>query len=882
MNEKRVGFTLNEGVGRRHVVVAVRAYIESDSAGGYHDGLLAVDINSEVIGLKVASKPRLLNRPAEIRFGPDGSRTTTSGKAGQLGLVENWGSARWTLPYAPSIDAWLASEKYAPAELEDPEWIVLEITDAVHPGSYNFVTIRNEADSGVLRCDALSVHVEPGQSAPMGEYERAQQVYRALKEKHFGRSAVVHESSEGREWVYDMDLVDNSHGGSGSMAEIETLEDARRIVTPLKEQGYNAIIVSGLHMRYSYPHFWESRVVPYMKYLCRAAREAGMQIIDHYDVPIFFSGGYPFLLSDDHLEWTQRDIRYGTPTRMYCINNPDFRQHFFDFTRRVQRESGIDGYQIDETNFFDKNFCGCGHCREQFEEATGFVLPREADSPVFFNNNHPVWRLFLLWRTISMQRFKKDFLASIHRVNPAAILSTYTTSHYAPAKRGGAWGDMLVSYAIGKEGVTRVPMHDYRYALADFKITAGVADALDHASWMLWYPVTGSAARFCWGLSQAGGCAQWHSKQWTASIRKLIRWPHQMKNFDFESHADIGVVFSENSKDASLWNGTYHGMELLGWGEAMIEHNVQHRVLHEIAITAEQLARYPVVLLPQVTIVDEPNRAAIETYVREGGTLVVTGEAGMLDDLGRPRPDFLLRDMMNLRFEGVLNAPFEIVEDGITVNREDMLYYYGSRILQVAVVDPAKSRVIRRWRKDGKEYPGVVETRYGEGRVITVAAYLGITNLQLGLYEGYEAIFKRHPQTGVLMASLLREILGNRETISAVSVPPGVIYTSWAEKEGGGEMNIHFLNVSDHRPIGPGEKSKRRQLEFPRIEDDIALLLRGDRTAARATFYAPDVADPVPCAIEAASDGTRVTVPGGTMTMYGLLKIHESGSGGGE
>ena len=32
------------------------------------------------------------------------------------------------------------------------------------------------------------------------------------------------------------------------------------------------------------------------------------------------------------------------------------------------------------------------------------------------------------------------------------------------------------------------------------------------------------------------------------------------------------MIFSEKSKDASLWTGNYHGMETLGWGEAMIEY----------------------------------------------------------------------------------------------------------------------------------------------------------------------------------------------------------------------------------------------------------------------------------------------------------------------
>ena len=867
MTEKRVGFSLGLAARGRRVVVAISAFMEAKTAAGYDISSLALDVNGEVMGLNIGDRPRLLNRPMTMRFGPKAAQVA-GGRPGTLGLIENWGSARWALPRCPSIKTWLASPGYKPVGLEDPAWIVLEITDLVHENAYNVLRVKHEGRKGTLRCVAVSVHYEPS------EADAIQAVYERLYEQCFGRAAVKREPTTGREWAYDMDLIDNSHGAAGSMAEIENLQDARRIIAPLKQQGYSAVMVSGLHMRYTYTDLWESRIVPYMKHICAAAHEAEMKVIDHYDVPIFFSRGYPFLLRDDHLEWTQRDIRYGTPTRMYCINNPHFRKHFFDFARRVQRQSGIDAYQIDEVNFFEKSFCGCVHCRRLFEEDTGFELPYEADSPVFFNDAAPLWRLFQLWRTVSIQKFRLDFLAAVRKENPAAFLSVYTTTHYSPQRRGGAWGSFLVSYANGKEGVTRLPFHDHRYGLADFKITTGLADALDHSTWMLWYPLTSSAARFCWGMSEASGCAQWHSKKWSGAVRELIRWPHRMKKFDFTTFADVAMVFSEKSKDASLWTGYYHGMETLGWGEAMVEHNIQYHNIHEVAVTPELLSHYKVVILPQMTVIDKPCRRAFETYVRNGGTLIVTGETGMLDGRGRPRPDFLLGEMMNLRFIDILNAPFEVMEAGFTFGPDSMLYKYGARMLYVAPRDPKRSRVLMRYRRDGKTHPGVVQSGYGKGKVYTIATFFGLSNFQTGLQEGSKQIFKTNPNSAPFMARLIRDILADGETIIAADLPPGIVYTAWIKKRDRSEINIHLLNVQDHKPLAYNQSRHRREITFPLVKAETTLLLRRVRTS-RAIFHSPDPPASVECGIERTREGARITIPGGKMTMYGLLKVHD-------
>lgn len=884
MTDKRVGFTLDEDADGRCVVVAVRAFAESQKPSGYNHGGLAIDVNGEIMQSHIGDRPRLLNRPAKISFGPDGGRETGAWQEGRLGLIESWGSARWTVPWTDSVEAWLASHDYAPAGLEKPEWLLIEITDMVHPGSYNYLTVKNESEDAVLRVEAASVHVSPERHEAEAARERRRAVeakHRELHERYFGRSALRRHSSEGREWVHEMDLVPNNYSAHDTMGEIRTIEDARRIVAPLAEQGFSAIMVSGLHMRYTFVPLWETRILPYMTLLCQAAHEADMKVIDHFDVPVFYSGGYPFLLAAEHLDWTQRDIRWGTPTRVYCLNNPDFRDHFFDWVRRVQRETGIDAYQIDEVSFQSRHHCGCEHCRRLFAEQTSFELPREPDSPVLNNDASPLWQLWRLWQSISLQQFKRDFLAEVHKENPAAFLSNYTTSYYSASPSGGLWPTVFVSYAIGKEGVSRVPFQNYRYCMADRRLYHSLTDAFNSAPWMLWYPLRGSAARFCWAMSQACNDAQWHVKSFADSVDDLVSWPHQTRKIDYETFADVAMIFSEKSKSASLWTGHYHGMETLGWGGAMVDANIQYRQLHEIAVTEELLEPSDVVILPRMTLIDESNREAIESYVRGGGTLIATAETGLLDERRRPLEDFALGEMMNLRLVDFIHAPFEIVKPGygsFSFARDQMLYKHGARMLAVELRDPERSRVIATFRKDGREYPGIVRTDYGEGKVYYVATFLGVSNFERGLHEGKRDIFVRNADAAPFMAAFVREVLGEGETVSAVELADKLIYTTWLHRNGG-EMVVHFLNVADHRPLGPDEVTRRREIDFPPVSEPITLRLRGI-SATEATFYSPDTADPIACAVAREGPDSTLTIPAGSMEMYGLARVRVDTAGG--
>jgi hypothetical protein len=279
-----------------------------------------------------------------------------------------------------------------------------------------------------------------------------------------------------------------------------------------------------------------------------------------------------------------------------------------------------------------------------------------------------------------------------------------------------------------------------------------------------------------------------------------------------------------------------------------------------------------------VTLIDRETAAALDAYVRNGGTLVVTGETGTLDDQARPRSDFLLGGMMNLRFVDFAAAPFDVVEPGgkrFTFDRERMLYRYGKRLLIVEPRDPKRSRTVVSFVKDGREFPGIVEARYGRGRVFTVAGYLGVSNFESTLQESDKQIFRVNPDAAAFMGRWLRGVLGSGETLVPLDVPPKIVMTSWIRKVGRNEVNVHFLNVQDYTRVEDVEV-RRREIRFPLIEREISVLLRRAQVE-RAEFFAPDLKESVACRVDTKADGVVITVPAGRMTMYGLLKIHLKG-----
>jgi hypothetical protein len=159
----------------------------------------------------------------------------------------------------------------------------------------------------------------------------------------------------------------------------------------------------------------------------------------------------------------------------------------------------------------------------------------------------------------------------IRAENPAVFLSSYTTTYYSPSAGGGLWPTAFVSYVVGKEGVSRVPFQNYRYSIADRRLYRGLTDAFAHAPWMLWYPLTGSAGRFSWAMSQACGDAQpkvaiyvrvsTDEQNPDTQLRDLREYVRSRGWQNFTEYVDLGFSGAKDSRPKwnELWDAVQKG-----------------------------------------------------------------------------------------------------------------------------------------------------------------------------------------------------------------------------------------------------------------------------------------------------------------------------------
>jgi alpha-L-fucosidase len=125
-------------------------------------------------------------------------------------------------------------------------------------------------------------------------------------------------------------------------------------------------------------------------------------------------------------------------------------------------------------------------------------------------------------------------------------------------------------------------------------------------------------------------------------------------------------------------------------------------------------AAYRMLLLPENALFDSGLAGEIREYVRNGGALLAFGHASLLDEMARPRNNFVLNDVFGADFVGNLPgykqfAASSEIASSLPLN------------LPALAVKPTTGKVLGTWASAG-DAPAIIENRFGKGRVIYVSA----------------------------------------------------------------------------------------------------------------------------------------------------------------
>jgi hypothetical protein len=262
-------------------------------------------------------------------------------------------------------------------------------------------------------------------------------------------------------------------------------------------------------------------------------------------------------------------------------------------------------------------------------------------------------------------------------------------------------------------------------------------------------------------------------------------------------------------------------------------------ILPDWKLTAEQLARYQVVVFPGVTCISDPEVELFERYVDSGGLLITTGLTGIKQADGRDRANFALADLVGCDFEGVMET-YRNNLWGSYLNRGNDPIWKLLPDTTLAVQAPfvrVKPRVGAKvlathilpatiWSRDtdeneqawvnweppppGKstEYPALIETSHGKGKVVYASF-----DLYGMAASGFAWPLKFHYQ---LLNKLLKQAPAR-----AVLTNPRSMGTTYYKKNNCNMLIVHQVNRTI--PSNSGEVNK----------------LKGGRLIVAESYFSP-------------------------------------------
>lgn len=203
---------------------------------------------------------------------------------------------------------------------------------------------------------------------------------------------------------------------------------------------------------------------------------------------------------------------------------------------------------------------------------------------------------------------------------------------------------------------------------------------------------------------------------------------------------------------------------------ALIETHLPVDILDDRRASLERLGDYRVLVLADALSLSPTEISAIDAFVRAGGGLVVTGEAGVRDERGNPvEMDATLHELLGVGFgqRGPLTYPYvQLVGDLSDELGSWPLPHYGrlapltdlaDDVLVLATrTDPVLETDESNYWHNNQPAPGratdipvIIERRVGSGRVVVSSARLGNNRARLG-----------HGAYRDLLASLVRRAAG--------------------------------------------------------------------------------------------------------------------------
>ncbi|MBQ6876625.1 MAG: hypothetical protein IJN46_10405 [Lachnospiraceae bacterium] len=355
-----------------------------------------------------------------------------------------------------------------------------------------------------------------------------------------------------------------------------------------------------------------------------AAHEIGVR------APIYITAGWSDKDAQTHPEWrsVSKDGKYVTTVsfdesaaqdemkehcawQMLCLNDGEYAQHIYDITREICENYPVDGLFYD-ISLADGGVCYCASCKKGMREL-GLDIENEEDAKRYY--------------VMKRQTFMKKCADIMRRYHPNATVFFNSggadiykpefheyQSHFEMEDLPTAWG-----------GYDQLPIRA-KYFVNTGKQTIGMTGKF-HLDWgefggfkskeALKYEVV-SMAIFGAGAS-VGDHMHPDGEMELQTYENIGYAYHYLKRitpycYGGESTANIGIYLS---KDRTVNEGL---------SNILLQNQCDYNV-----IVNNHFAKYDTVLIPNGVVLDEDGIASLESYLQNGGKLLLMGDALVKD-----------------------------------------------------------------------------------------------------------------------------------------------------------------------------------------------------------------------------------------------------------
>ena len=625
-----------------------------------------------------------------------------------------------------------------------------------------------------------------------------------------------------------------------------------------------------------------------------ALKEAGLRVILYLNVftSVHLHAQHPdwFVTNQDGSQPNGAWLSY--PASHVCASSPYLGAYFLPLLGEAIRRHRPDAVWLDAGSWLIDAPCWCDHCARLFRERTGRALPGRAPAALDELEDEG-WVAWRLWRRGQIGTCIRALVAAAKAADPAVLVADNCLGRFSvcvpefPDGRPGRWvsaAELGVDY-LSCDPVPMGGNHELIIsAEGRYQATSGL-------------PYSYMNERFnAWGEWQVRAATDWRLEIATVVANGgapfFADQPYPQGTLEPAIYRQLGPIYQEVAQlaaytrgarllpdvailasSASAHLGPPGGVE---WGRqtfsnsravssantdrtarvrgahlSAVECGIQ-ALLYDEATLRRQLGEQTAVVVADQCLLEDETVAALHRYVREGGTLLLTGRSGLWDAGGRRRDVDPFAELLGLERPAQLPAPLHFLRlDAAWGGAADLpevpiqLWGAASRVRLAGaralghLLEPraeAWRDGIRdrdhwqHWTVSGTAPPsgtvagvGIATHEYGAGR----ALYMSVDPFALYYSEAQHLV-------GQLLALLFEEIAPAPARRLVVTKPRQV---EAVLAESGGRILVHLLNYAAQKRSGLLVNNE----EIPPVFD-LAVEVRLASRPARALLVPGDAA----------------------------------------